>query len=135
MVAHYPPSVLRQLTEEPVIWLATVRADGQPQVVPVWFLWDGQHIVIYSLPNSQKVRNIRQNPRVSLHFNSDPWANQVTRLDGVAALVDNPPPVTSVAEYLAKYQDGIARIGMTPGSFAAAYSTLIRVRPTHLVHW
>jgi hypothetical protein len=30
-----------RLREEGIAWLTTVRADGQPQSVPVWFLWDG----------------------------------------------------------------------------------------------
>ena len=29
----------RRLREERIAWLTTVRADGQPQSVPVWFLW------------------------------------------------------------------------------------------------
>ena len=31
----------RRLRSEPVAWLTTVRADGQAQSTPVWFLWDG----------------------------------------------------------------------------------------------
>ena len=31
----------RRLREEAISWLTMVRADGQPQSVPVWFLWDG----------------------------------------------------------------------------------------------
>lgn len=130
-----PKSVERQLHEEPIIWLATVRHDGQPQVVPVWFLWDGTHVLIYSLPVSQKVRNIQANPRVSLHFNSDRWATQVTRLDGYAELVRAPTPAHEVAAYLAKYQEGMARLGMTPEEFTLRYSALIRVRPERLIYW
>ncbi len=133
--ARFPDEVLRQLADEPVIWLATVRQDGQPQVVPVWFLWDGERILIYSLPNSQKVRNIRHNPRVSLHFNSDPWAEHVTRFDGRAEIVPDAPPADRVPAYLQKYREGIAELDMTPEQFAAEYRTLIRVHVDRLVHW
>lgn len=133
--ARFPDEVLRQLADEPVIWLATVRQDGQPQVVPVWFLWDGERILIYSLPNSQKVRNIRHNPRVSLHFNSDPWAEHVTRFDGRAEIVSDAPPADRVPAYLQKYREGIAELDMTPEQFAAEYRTLIRVHVDRLVHW
>ena len=40
----------RRLREEEIAWLTTVRADGQPQSVPVWFLWDGDAFLIYSQP-------------------------------------------------------------------------------------
>ena len=32
----------RRLREEKIAWLTTVRADGQSQPVPVWFLWNGR---------------------------------------------------------------------------------------------
>ncbi len=31
-----------RLREEMIIWLTTVLSDGQPQSVPVWFLWEGE---------------------------------------------------------------------------------------------
>ena len=34
-----------QLREEGIAWLTTVRADGQPQSVPVW-LWAGGTFLI-----------------------------------------------------------------------------------------
>lgn len=37
--------------EEEVAWLTTVRADGQPQSVPAWFLWDGETFIVYSRPD------------------------------------------------------------------------------------
>jgi hypothetical protein len=53
----------RRLREEEVAWLTTVRSDGQPQSVPIWFLWDGETFLIYSQPGRQKLKNITRNPR------------------------------------------------------------------------
>jgi hypothetical protein len=39
----------RRLREEQIIWMTTVRSDGQPQSVPVWFFWDGEKFLVYSL--------------------------------------------------------------------------------------
>ena len=33
--------IQRFLEEEAVVWLSTVRPDGTPHIVPVWFWWDG----------------------------------------------------------------------------------------------
>ena len=60
-----------RLGGEPVGWLTTVRADGQAQSTPVWFLWDGDTFLLYSQPDAQKVRNVAANPKVSLHLNDD----------------------------------------------------------------
>lgn len=130
-----PDTVRAQLREELIVWLTTVRADGQPQPIPVWFLWDEDQFLVFSRPRTQKLRNIRANPKVSLHFNSDPHGTSVTRFDGVAEIVTAGPLATAFPAMIEKYRDGIRSLGMTPESFAQAYSVLIRVRPTHLVHW
>ncbi len=43
--------------------LATVRPDGRPHVVPLWFIWDGETIVAFRKPHAQKVRNLVAEPR------------------------------------------------------------------------
>jgi PPOX class probable F420-dependent enzyme len=63
--------VERRLREEQIIWMTTVRSDGQPQSVPVWFFWDGEKFLVYSQPGRQKLRNIERNPRVDLNLNSN----------------------------------------------------------------
>jgi PPOX class probable F420-dependent enzyme len=48
-------------------WLTTVRPDGRPDSVPVWFLvTEDETILIYSQPGKVKLRNISHNPRVAL---------------------------------------------------------------------
>ena len=49
----------RQLREEEVAWLTTVRPDGQPQSVSIWFLWDGETFLIYSQRGRQKLKKYR----------------------------------------------------------------------------
>lgn len=46
--------------------LATVMADGSPQVTPVWFDYDGQHLIVNSAKGRVKDRNIRRDPRVAV---------------------------------------------------------------------
>ncbi len=41
-------------------------ADGSPQVSPVWFEYDGTHIIINSAVGRVKDRNIRRDPRVAI---------------------------------------------------------------------
>jgi PPOX class probable F420-dependent enzyme len=51
--------------------LATVNADGSPQVTPVWCDWDGRHVIVNSAKGRKKDRNMRRDPRVALAL-SDP---------------------------------------------------------------
>ncbi len=124
--------VARRLRDERVIWLTTVRDDGTPEPSPVWFLWDGSTFLIYSQPDKPKLRNIARDPKVALHFNSDPEGDDVAIFTGEAKIDAGVPPATQVPDYLAKYRQGIRNIGMTPDSFAQSYAVPIRVKPTKL---
>lgn len=127
--------VERRLADEAVIWLVTTGADGTPQPSPVWFIREGETLLIFSKPETPKVRNIRARPRVAVHFNTDAGGDDVTVFTGTAALdPDAPPPHTHDA-YLAKYAPQLPNIGLTPESFAQAYSQAIRVRLERVRGW
>jgi PPOX class probable F420-dependent enzyme len=121
-----------RLRKEIVAWLTTVGGDGTPQPSPVWFLWDGESILIYSQPDTPKVRNITRYPRIALHLDSDGRGGNIVILTGQAIIDRNAPPTNQNPAYLAKYGEEIIGIGMTPESFAAGYSVAIRFTPTKL---
>lgn len=124
--------VAQRLNDEIVIWLTTVRADGAPAPSPVWFLWDGTTVLIYSQPNTPKLRNIASNPLVALNFDGDGGGGNIIVLNGTAQIDSSAPAADQDMAYLVKYRDHIAEIGMTPESFAASYSVALRVTPTNL---
>jgi len=124
-----------RLRAEPVAWLTTVRADGQAQSTPVWFLWDGDTFLLYSQPDAQKVRNVAANPRVSLHLNDDGEGDDVVTFEGEATVEPDTPRADRVDGYLDKYRTAIAALGYEPGQFARTYSMPIRVRPTRVRAW
>jgi PPOX class probable F420-dependent enzyme len=125
----------RRLREEEIAWLTTVRSDGQPQSVPVWFFRDGEKFLVYSQPGRQKLRNIERNPQVDLNLNSNAQGGDVVRVEGTAKIVEDAPPATEVPEYVEKYRDAIARIGFDPDGFARAFSVAIQVTPTRWQVW
>ena len=64
--------VAQRLENERLVWLTTVAPDGTPQPSPVWFLWDGGSVLIYSQPNRPKLRHIQRNPNVASNFDITP---------------------------------------------------------------
>jgi PPOX class probable F420-dependent enzyme len=46
--------------------LATVGADGAPQVTPVWFDWDGSRLRINTAKGRVKDKNLRRTPTVAV---------------------------------------------------------------------
>ena len=124
-----------RLRTEPVAWLTTVRADGQAQSTPVWFLWDGDTFLLYSQPDAPKVGNVAANPMVALHLGDDGLGGDIVTFDGEAAVEPDTPRADRVDGYLDKYRTAIEALGYEPGPFARSYSTAIRVRPTRVRIW
>ena len=115
-----------------IYWLVTAGADGTPQPSPVWALWDGETFLIYSKPDTPKLRNVASRPQVALHLDGDGKGGDIVIVTGDARIDREAPPADRVPEYITKYREGLRRIGMTPESFARAYSVAVRVTPRHL---
>jgi PPOX class probable F420-dependent enzyme len=116
-------------------WLTTVSPDGQPQSTPVWFLWDGSTFLVYSRPDTPKLRNIAANPQVSFHLDGEEEGAHVVTVEGTAEVLRDQPPADQVPAYVEKYRDPIAKLDWTPESFAADYSVPLRITPSRLQTW
>jgi PPOX class probable F420-dependent enzyme len=127
----------QRLSQQGILWLVTVRKDGTPQPSPVWFLWDGETILIYSQPNTQKLRNIARSARVSLHLNSDQWGNDVTVLTGEARIDEAALLVREVPAFVKKYVEELnsAKSMDDFDRIMDGYTVAIRVNPTGLRGW
>jgi PPOX class probable F420-dependent enzyme len=66
MAATIPEKFRDLLTKKALASLATVMADGSPQVTPVWFDFDGSHLRVNSAKGRVKDQNMRRNGRVAL---------------------------------------------------------------------
>jgi PPOX class probable F420-dependent enzyme len=112
--------------------MTTVTPAGEPVPMPVWFYWDGGESVRMYSRRSPRVRNVEANPHVSLNFAGDGRGGDVVVLSGRATAGPDMPPADQDADYLAKYSDHIARIGMTPETFAQAYEVPVRIQVTRV---
>ncbi|WP_163506814.1 TIGR03667 family PPOX class F420-dependent oxidoreductase [Fodinicola acaciae] len=114
-------------------WLTTVRPDGQPRTVPVWFLIrDDDTILIYSRPGKAKLTNLASNPHVTLALDVSDLGRDVITIDGTAKVVTDQPPANEVPAYVAKYAERIGALFETPERFASMFDTAVVVTPTRL---
>jgi PPOX class probable F420-dependent enzyme len=60
------PDSHRDLLDQPVATLATVDADGRPQLTEVWFLAEDGQVKISLNTSRQKVRNLERRPACSV---------------------------------------------------------------------
>ncbi len=129
--------VIRHLRSERIVWLTTVGADGVPHTRPVWYVWDGASLLIYSRPNMQKIRDIATHPSVSLNFNTDPVGDvDVIILTGTATLDPSTPPVHKIPSYLRRYRGEMRdSLKMTPRQYSDSFSIAIHITPSAIRGW
>lgn len=129
------PTAMARLDAEPIIWLTTVRPNGQPQTSPVWFLLQGDEFLMYSLPNTSRVANIKANPHVALNLDGNGRGGAIVTIEGTARIDEAAAAASDVPEYVAKYEAHMERNGWTPEVFSSQYSTPIRIMFTRGRAW
>jgi len=123
---------LERLVSERIIWLTTVTSSGRPQPRPVWFVWDGESVLIYTEHSSWKVAHIEMNPQVSLHFNSDEYGGDIQVLLGDARRDRAAPVVRDNSAYISKYVEGIRGINMEVESYSQRFDTPLRIHVSRI---
>ena len=123
--------VLPMLAGERVVWLSTVCPDGRPHLVPTWFWWDGDALLLWSKPGAVKVRNLRADPRVMVALGDAGADFSVGLIEARAELADAPVPDA----FFAKYRGELAGGRLDRETFAAVYTQAVRVVPTRLLAW
>ncbi len=78
---------VERLTTSHEYWIATVRVDGPPSVMPVWGVWSDDGLWFSSSPTSRRARNLAAEPRCTA--TTDDALNPVV-VEGVARLVEDP---------------------------------------------
>ena len=70
--------------------LATTRADGAPDVVPVWFVVDGDEIVFTCASSSVKARNLARDPRAALAVDDETFPHAFVTVRGTVETAVRP---------------------------------------------
>jgi hypothetical protein len=68
--------------------------DGTPRVIPIWFHWTGDEILLGAPPNSPKIPVLAERPAVSLTIDTNAWPCKVLMIRGTAVvtIADEPFP-------------------------------------------
>jgi F420H(2)-dependent biliverdin reductase len=94
------PAIEERLATERNIWFTTVRPDGRPHLVPLWFIWHEGKIYFCGQGRSVKIRNLATNQHVALALES---GNSPVVIEGIATLVAQPWPTSVAAAFHLKY--------------------------------
>ena len=128
--------VQRFLGTKEVVVLATLQADGAPLAMPMWFLHDPAQITMISVVGTQKVRNLRRDPRVCVVAESvsESGAIRGVTVQGRAEfLSDGPERRALAAGLLAKYDPRLERLWT--GREMPADRVMFRIVPSRVTVW
>ena len=82
MAAALSAGFQKLLREPAYCQLATLMPDGSPQLTQTWVDTDGEHILINTFEGSQKVRNVRRDPRVAVNVVDPTQAWRIANVRG-----------------------------------------------------
>ena len=138
VIAMTPEELDAFLGEQRTCRLATTGPGG-PHVAPVWFVWDGRALWVYSLIRSQRWANVSRDPRVAVVVDDGHHYHELhgAEIEGQAAVV-GPVPRTGSADLpelaeperlmAAKYFD-------QPQMIHDGRHAWLRITPLKMVSW
>ncbi len=128
-------TVQRFLSTKDVVVLATIGADGAPLLTPMWFLHDASAITMVTIDDTQKIRNLRRDPRVFIVAESGTRADvRGVSIRGRAEFVaDSPERRTLADRWLTKYDPHAERLWK--GRVMPRNRVMFRVTPEHVHAW
>jgi PPOX class probable F420-dependent enzyme len=113
--------------------LATVRKDGRPHVVPVWFDLDGDTIVFTTWHQTVKATNIRRDPRVCMCVDDETPPFNFVQIEGTAELIDDPGALAHWARRIAGRYMGTDLAEAYGKRNSVTGELLVRLTPTRIL--
>ena len=113
--------------------VATVMKDGQPHVMPVWFVLDGEQIVFTTGANTVKGRNLQRDPRIALVVEDDEPPFAFVHVRGRVTIHEDPEDLLRFATAIGSRYMGEARAEEFGRRNAVPGELLVRVTPERVI--
>lgn len=119
--------------------VATINRDGSPQLTTLWFAVVDGAILFETFTKSQKIVNLRRDPRIAVLVEDGDSYDQLrgVSINGRAELVDAPAEVERyAAAVLVKYNPDLsAEMIPEAARMMARKRTVVIVRPERIASW
>ncbi len=118
------------LQEQRFVVLATLNADGSPHLSAMWFLLDGDTVIMNTIAGRVKERNMRRDPRISLCVEHGGYVT----LTGMAEFVDDrATAIEDMYRLVARYEGEEVSRQAIAERFVKEQRVAFRLRFTHAV--
>jgi PPOX class probable F420-dependent enzyme len=126
---------LAQTFPTPLGVIATLRRDGSPHAIPVWFRWNSGVVTIWTTETRVWVRNVLSDPRVAFSVQTfeEPYPAVMMRGDAVVATAHDAAAVEQIRAIARRYLASEDVDG-----YVARWSnlrTIVTITPEHIVSW
>ncbi len=102
----------------------------------MWFVLDGDDLVVYSGSDSTRLENLAANRHVAFNLRGDRAGDHVVTVEGTASIDgDLPAPNEPGSAYLEKYESEMIRLGWTPETFASDFPVGLRIHVARVRSW
>lgn len=126
-MASIPASHADLLESTALAHVATIGPDGEPQNNPVWFGWDGQHVLFSQTTTRQKFKNVSREPRVALSIVDPTNPYRYLEIRGKVVRID-PDPEKAFIDQMAKKYMGVDKY---PWNQPGDERVIVVVEPEH----
>jgi PPOX class probable F420-dependent enzyme len=113
--------------------VATAMPDGQPHVMPVWFVLDGDQVVFTTGADSVKGRNLRRDPRIALVVDDEKPPYAFVHLRGRAKISEDRDELRRFATEIGSRYMGKDRAEEFGRRNAVPGEILVRVEPARII--
>jgi len=123
------------LATKDVAVLATLQADGAPLAMPMWFLYGPAALTMISVEDTQKVRNLRRDPRVCVVAEAVSGGGEIrgVTVQGRAEFLPEGPERRALVE---RFHDKYGRLErLWSGKAMPANRVMFRIVPSRVRSW
>jgi PPOX class probable F420-dependent enzyme len=113
--------------------LAVTRADGSPHVTPIWFVLDGDDLMLNTGAGSIKGRALRRDPRASLAVDDQEPPFSFVVIHGTAQISEDPADLLRWATAIGARYMGADRAEEFGRRNAVPGELLVRLRPARII--
>lgn len=137
-IAMTPDEIDAFLSSQRVCRVATIGAQDRPHVAPLWFVWDGSALWLYSIVKSQRWTDIQRRPQLAIVIDAGTEYVELhgVEISGTAEVVGEIPRMSSPDDELARPELLFARKYFGADTFFPdGKHAWLRVTPEKLTSW
>ena len=134
-----PDEMRTFLDEGRDLQVASINADGTPHLVTMWYLRDGEDLLFWTYAKSQKVVNVRRDPRATVLVATGEKYEELkgVSITGATTVVDDLDEVLAFGEqvyekYWGPIDNDLVREGVRT---MGAKRVVVRVTPVKTTSW